>query len=77
MLTVVRRTDWQELCNLMRSCGMRDRMKECRNITQINGCWYLDGCEVEEWLYFQLFPKNKFMADPNEIQRYPVGPTAR
>lgn len=77
MLAVIRQSDWRDLCELMRSCGMRDKMKQCRNITQINGVWYLDGCEVEAWLYIQLFPKSIFSADAGEVQRYPVGPTAR
>lgn len=77
-VSIIRRTDWHDLCDRVRECGLRGTMARCRSITQIQGTWYLDGYAEEDWLYMQLFPRSEHIRrTAEEIQPYPVGPTAR
>jgi hypothetical protein len=77
MVGIIRRSEWRDLCTRVRDCGLRDTMKRCRNITQLNGTWFLDGYAEEDWLYMQLFPRaERVRRSADEIQPYPVGPTA-
>jgi hypothetical protein len=76
MADIIRRREWQQLCERVRNCGQREAMGQCRSITAINGTWFLDGYAEEDWLYMHLFPRaNGVRRSSDEIQLHPVGPT--